>query len=91
MQRFARHLERDAGFLCIVSEYVYSKDTGNTGVEGEESGIHHHSGDGGVGVVSNINNLLVGHNFESLSSWSKMPYNCGDVSNGIYLREILHF
>ncbi len=63
----------------VVSEYVYSEDTGNTGVEGEESGIHPHSGDGGVGVVSNINNLLAGHNFESLSSWSEMPSNCGDV------------
>ena len=63
----------------VVSEYVYSEDTGNTGVEGEESGIHPHSGDGGVGVVSNINNLLTDHNFESLSAWSEMPANCGNV------------
>ena len=42
----------------IVSEYVYSEDTGNVGAEGEESGINPHSGDGGAGVVSNINNLL---------------------------------
>ncbi len=63
----------------IVSEYVYSENTGNTGVEGEESGIHPHSGDGGVGVVSNINNLLIGHSFESLDAWSEMSSNCGDV------------
>lgn len=69
----------------IVSEYVYSEDTGNTGVGGEESGIHPHSGDGGAGIVSNINNLLIGHNFENLSYWSGMPCNCGDfmVSNYI--------
>ena len=67
----------------IVSEYVYSEDTGNTGVEGEESGIHPHSGDGGAGIVSNINNLLIGHNFENLSYWSSMPCNCSGftVSN----------
>lgn len=67
----------------IASEYIYSKDTGNVGADGEESGIHPHSGDGGAGVVSNINNLLVNHNLESLSSWSGMPCNCGgfQVSN----------
>lgn len=67
----------------IVSEYIYSEDSGNIGVEGEESGIHPHSGDGGAGIVSNVNNLLVGHNFEDLSYWSGMPYNCSGftVSN----------
>ena len=71
----------------VVSEYVYSEDTGNTGVEGEESGIHPHSGDGGVGVVSNINNLLTDHNFESLSAWSEMPANCGNVYVNNYAYE----
>ncbi|MBR4016260.1 MAG: RHS repeat protein, partial [Oscillospiraceae bacterium] len=66
----------------VVSEYVYSQDTGNTGVDGEESGIHPHSGDGGVGVVSNINNLLTGHNFESLTAWPAMPGNCGSFFIG---------
>ncbi len=74
-----RHLVRGAGFLCIISEYIYTDATGNTGAKGEESVIHPHSGDGGIGVVSNINNLLAGHNFESLSSWSEMPSNCGDI------------
>ena len=70
----------------IVSEYVYSTDTGKVGGDGEESGINPHSGDGGAGIVSNINNLLTGHNFESLTSWSEMPANCGDlyISNYAY-------
>ena len=70
----------------IVSEYVYSTDTGKVGGDGEESGINPHSGDGGAGIVSNINNLLTGHNFESLSAWSEMTANCGDlyISNYAY-------
>ena len=70
----------------IVSEYVYSTDTGKVGGDGEESGINPHSGDGGAGIVSNINNLLTGHNFESLTAWSEMPGNCGDlyISNYAY-------
>ena len=70
----------------IVSEYVYSTDTGKVGGDGEESGINPHSGDGGAGIVSNINNLLTEHNFESLTSWSEMPANCGDlyISNYAY-------
>ena len=64
----------------IVSEYVYSEDTGNTGVDGEESGIHPYSGDGGVGVVSNINNLLHEHNFETLTQWLSMPENADDFA-----------
>ena len=70
----------------VVSEYVYSTDTGKVGGDGEESGINPHSGDGGAGIVSNINNLLTGHNFESLSAWSEMPGNCGDlyISNYAY-------
>ncbi|MBS5843862.1 MAG: DNRLRE domain-containing protein, partial [Clostridiales bacterium] len=54
----------------VVSEYVYSVDRGNVGGDGEESGINPYSGDGGAGVVSNINNLLVGHNFETLDHWN---------------------
>ncbi|MBR3918336.1 MAG: RHS repeat-associated core domain-containing protein [Clostridia bacterium] len=59
----------------VVSEYAYSEDTGNTGIEGEDSGINPYSGDGGAGVVSNINNLLSGHNFETLDNWTSMPSN----------------
>ena len=71
----------------IVSEYVYSTDTGKVGGDGEESGINPHSGDGGAGIVSNINNLLTGHNFESLSAWSEMPGNCGDIYISNYAYE----
>ena len=71
----------------VISEYVYSKDTGNVGGNGEESGINPHSGDGGAGVVSNINNLLSGHNFESLTSWLEMPNNSNDFSIGNYENE----
>lgn len=71
----------------IVSEYVYSTDTGKVGGDGEESGINPHSGDGGAGVVSNINNLLTGHNFESLSAWSEMPGNCDDIYISNYAYE----
>ena len=72
----------------IISEYVYSEDTGNTGVDGEESGINPYSGDDGVGVVSNINNLLINHNFESLDAWSSMPGNYDEfyISNYAYER-----
>ena len=72
----------------VVSEYVYSTDTGKVGGDGEESGINPHSGDGGAGIVSNINNLLIDHNFESLSAWSEMPGNCGDLYIGNYAYEI---
>ena len=40
----------------IVSEYSYSKDTGNVGVSGSESGIRPYSAGG---IVSNIDNLLL--------------------------------
>ena len=70
----------------IVSEYVYSQDMGNIGINGQESGIHPHSGDGGVGIVSNINNLLTGHNFESLNDWCSMSGNSSNyyISNYAY-------
>lgn len=64
----------------VISEYVYSEDTGNAGAEGEESGIHPFSGDDGAGIVSNINNLLVGHNFESLDYWTSMACNCENIA-----------
>ena len=57
----------------VVSEYMYTEDTGNVSVEGQGSGIHPYSGDGGAGVVSNINNLLINHSLESLNFWPKIP------------------
>ena len=71
----------------IVSEYIYSTDTGNIGGDGEESGIHPHSCDGGAGIVSNINNLLTGHSFVDLDAWSEMPANCGDFQASSYAYE----
>ncbi len=68
----------DAG--NVISEYIYSKDMGNVGATGEESGIHPHSGDGGAGVVSNINNLLCEHNFETLTQWESMLENADDFA-----------
>ena len=59
----------------IVSEYIYSTDTGKVGGDGKESGINPHSGDGGAGIVSNINNLLTNHGFKKLTAWSAMPAN----------------
>jgi len=71
----------------IISEYVYSEDTGNTGVEGETSGIHPYAGEGGAGIVSNVDNLLMGHNFESLNNWHELPTNCGDLYISDYAYE----
>ena len=62
----------------IVSQYMYTKETGNVGLNGTEeeketaaSGINPYAGENGTGVVSNINNLLKAHNFNSLSYWTK--------------------
>lgn len=63
----------------IASEYLYSTDTGNVGADGEESGVNPHSGNGGAGVVSNINNLLANHNFETLANWACTDSNCSDA------------
>ena len=64
----------------MVALNVYSEDTGNVGAEGEESGINPHAGDGGAGVVSNINNLLSSHSFSNLDDWPEMPGNCDDFT-----------
>ena len=71
----------------IASQYVYSEDTGKVGANGEESGINPHSGDSGAGVVSNINNLLTGHSFQNLNSWSGMASNSSDLYINNYAYE----
>ena len=63
----------------MVSEYVYSTATGNVGSDSEESGINPHSGDGGVDIAGNSNNLLKNHNFYSLADWWEMPGNCDEL------------
>lgn len=70
----------------VVSNYVYSEDTGNVGIDGSNTGINPYSGDG-IGIVSNINNLLVGHNFETLDNWTSMPDNLTDLSIKNYASE----
>ena len=64
----------------IVSEYVYTQDTGNIGANGEESGIHPHSGDNGAGAVRISHNLLLDHNFDTLENWIAMPNNTEKLS-----------
>lgn len=71
----------------IVSKYVYSEDSANVSAEGGESGINPHSADGGAGVVSNINNLLLNHSFDGLSSWSGLSSNSGDIKISNYAYE----
>ena len=70
----------------VVSNYVYSEDTGSVGIDGSNTGINPYSGDG-IGIVSNINNLLVGHNFETLDNWTSMPDNLTDLSIKNYASE----
>ena len=71
----------------VISEYVYTEDTDNTGVEGEGSGIHPYSGDGGVGIVSNSNNLLVNHGFANMEGWNKMAGNSSGFYSNNYIYE----
>lgn len=63
----------------VVSEYAYSEDTGNVGVTCSESGINPNNSSE---YASNANNLLTGHNFESLSAWISEAGNCSDTSIG---------
>ena len=63
----------------VISDYVYTTDTGNVGGDGKESGINPHSGDGGVDIASNSNNLLKNHNFYDLADWWEMPDNCDEL------------
>jgi RHS repeat-associated protein len=63
----------------VVSEYMYTEEAGNTGVDGQGSGIHPYAGNGGAGVVSNINNLLLRH--DNLN-WSNNTVDCGDFTVG---------
>ncbi len=59
----------------VISEYVYTEDTGNVASDSGASGINPYARDGGAGVVSNINNLLAGHNFRDLTLWTGMSGN----------------
>ncbi len=71
----------------VISEYVYTSDTEKTGVSNDGSGINPHSGDGGAGIVRNINNLLRGHSFESLKSWINTPSCSSDFQLSLFENE----
>ena len=52
----------------VISDYVYSEDTGNTGVDDEVSGIHPYSADSGASIIRNNTNMLYNHTFASYST-----------------------
>ncbi len=54
----------------VLSQYVYTEDTGNVGAEGETAGIHPYGGDGGANTFGRSINLLKGHHFNSLDDWT---------------------
>ncbi len=61
----------------VISDYVYSEDTGNTGVDDEVSGIHPYSADGGASIIRNNTNLLYNHTFQNgLSNWNIVDECC---------------
>ena len=63
----------------LASKYAYTEETGNTGIKTEGNSINPHMSENGIGVVSNINNLLKDHNFESLESWEPHITNSTDM------------
>lgn len=61
----------------VVSDYVYSEETGNTGIDGDVSGIHPYSADGGASIIRNNTNLLYNHTFQNgLSNWNVADECC---------------
>lgn len=69
----------------IISEYVYTEETGNTGTA---NNITPQSNDGGI--VYNNNNLLLEHDFQTLEHWNCMPGNTEqfEVSAGEHELEV---
>ncbi len=62
----------------LISEYVYSENTGSVGSNSSTGGINPFSD--GSGIVSNVDNLLLGHSFETLEAWTAMEDNASDFS-----------
>ncbi len=58
----------------VISEYMYTQDTGNVSVEGNPSGIHPFYG-GSANVTDSSQNLISGHSFRSLDNWEMMNAN----------------
>ena len=52
----------------VISEYMYTPDTGNAGTDGA-------SGEEGSGLLPSSVNLLTDHGFEMLTDWSEIPCN----------------
>jgi len=63
----------------VVSEYAYTEATGNVVVESGSSGINPYAANNGAGVVSNINNLLLNHEFKDLDNWNVMADDLDEV------------
>jgi len=51
----------------VISDYAYSKETGNTGVDGQTSGIHPYFADDSARIILNNTNLLYNHSFANNS------------------------
>ncbi len=66
----------------IISEYAYSQDTGNVGVEGGTSGINPYAGD--TGIVCSFNNLLLNSNFDGSSNWTKTTTDTSKLGSSYY-------
>ena len=69
----------------IVSEYVYSTDTGNVASNSDGSRINPHAENSGV--TSNIDNLLVDHDFNSKTNWSKVSGTASNFAVVLYENE----
>ncbi len=72
----------------VISEYAYSSDIDKTGVSEGGSGINPYAGEGGMQVVSNINNLIKCHSFENSDSrWINLPSECSGFTTVPYYDE----
>ena len=72
----------------LVSEYSYTEEYGNVGVDGEEeSGINPYIGENGMSINCSIDNFLVDHRFNqpinATSSWRAKENNSANFSYAI--------
>ncbi len=69
----------------VAGSYIYTQETGNLQGENQNaSTIHPYAGEGGAGIVSNINNLLKNHSFHTLAHWQEEAANSEDFHVHIY-------
>ena len=69
----------------IVSEYVYSTDTGSVASNADGGQINPHADNSGV--TSNMDNLLVDHDFNSKTNWSKVSGTASNFAVVLYENE----